>query len=198
MPCLRLPVKARDLISSRCRNGLKFKRILLIATCLLLGCWGCTPAFCADIATVREVTDGDTLRVSFQGKSERLRLIGIDTPENKPNERALKFSRKNNQDLEIIIALGKKAAGFVRQILPADTALRLEFDVEKRDRFGRLLAYAYLPDGRMLNEVIISSGFAYPLSVPPNVRYSARFRSGFDDARRARRGLWKQGAANFS
>ncbi len=61
--------------------------------------------------------------------------------------------------------------------------MKLEFDVEKRDRYGRLLAYMYLPDGRMLNEEIVKAGYANILTVPPNMKYQERFLKAYRGAR---------------
>jgi micrococcal nuclease len=69
--------------------------------------------------------------------------------------------------------------------------VRLERDLEARDRFGRVLAYVYrLPDDLFVNLSLASDGFARPLSIAPNVAYSDRFAGAAADARRARRGLW--------
>jgi len=67
----------------------------------------------------------------------------------------------------------------------------LELDVQERDKHGRLLAYVYLSDGRMLNEEIVKAGYAYALSVPPNVKYRERFLMAFREALQYKRGLWR-------
>jgi micrococcal nuclease len=68
--------------------------------------------------------------------------------------------------------------------------ITVEFDVERRDHYGRLLGYVYLPDGSMLNEKILSMGYGKLLTVPPNVRYLTRLQAAYADGRTARRGLW--------
>lgn len=150
----------------------------------------CRDAGAEDRAVVTAISDGDTLRVIYQNKPERLRLIGIDAPESKANERAIRISRKSGQDLRTITGLGLRALDYTRQLAPEGTELRLEFDVERRDKFSRLLAYAHLPGGKMLNDEIIRSGYAYPMSVPPNLRYRQLFKEAFETARREKRGLW--------
>ncbi len=65
------------------------------------------------------------------------------------------------------------------------------FDVEKRDQYGRILAYVYLQDGRMLNEEIVKSGYANVMTIPPNVKHEDRFRKVYREARENRRGLWR-------
>ena len=144
----------------------------------------------AEQATIRSVSDGDTVVVQIAQRQERVRLIGIDTPESHPNRRAKKIAERSHQDLLSIIEQGKAAAEFTRKLLPKGTSIRLEYDTEKRDLYGRLLAYLWLASGEMVNETIISSGYAYPLTVPPNVRYQKRFLESFQSAKRHKRGLW--------
>ena len=141
-------------------------------------------------ATIISVTDGDTVVVKIGTKKERVRLIGIDTPESHPNRRAYKQSAQSRQDVKTIVAMGLRASDFTQSLLPPGTAVSLEYDVEPRDRYGRALAYLWLTDGRMVNDIIIRSGYAYPLTVPPNVRYRDRFSEAFSEGRRAQRGLW--------
>jgi micrococcal nuclease len=70
--------------------------------------------------------------------------------------------------------------------------VRLRFDVERRDRYGRLLAYVYrADDGTFVNAALVRDGYARPLTVPPNVRYADRFVQLAREARRAERGLWR-------
>jgi len=144
----------------------------------------------AEQATVLSVSDGDTVVVRMENGRERVRLIGIDTPESHPNQRAKKFAARDHKDIRSIIEQGKAAAQFTETLLPRGTTVRVEYDTEKRDHYGRLLAYLWLQSGEMANEKIISSGFAYPFTVPPNVRYRERFLKAFQDAKRANRGLW--------
>ena len=129
-------------------------------------------------ATLTRVVDGDTLVVSVAGRDERVRLIGIDTPE----------SVKPGSPVE---CFGKEAAGHLASLLPEGTALRLVGDVEQRDRFGRLLAYVYREhDGLFVNAVMARDGFAEPLTVPPNVAHAAELAAAARTARQSRRGLW--------
>ncbi len=142
------------------------------------------------MAVVLHVVDGDTLYVTTGGTRTPVRLIGIDTPESRDNPKARRDSRRSGKDLETICAQGRRATEFVKGLVGPGKVLGLEFDVQKNDRYGRLLAYAYLADGRMLNEVIARAGFAAPMTIPPNVRYVERFRAACDQARRERAGLW--------
>jgi micrococcal nuclease len=90
----------------------------------------------------------------------------------------------------MILEQGRAAAQFAQKLLPRGSAVRIEYDSERRDHYGRLLAYLWLPDGDMANETIIRSGYAYPLTIPPNVRYRDRFIKYFNEARSSKRGLW--------
>lgn len=127
---------------------------------------------------VERVVDGDTVRVRVGGKVEPVRLIGVDTPE----------SVKPGSPVE---CFGKAAAAFTRRELEG-RRVRLERDAEPRDRYGRLLAYVTREGaGRSHNEALVAEGYAKPLTIPPNVRYSDVFARLAREAREARRGLWK-------
>lgn len=129
-------------------------------------------------ARVVRVVDGDTIVVRTGGGDERVRLIGIDTPE----------SVDPRQPVE---CFGKEAARYTRSIIPPGTEVTLERDVEPRDRYDRLLAYVYRSaDGLFVNEAIASEGYAQVLTVPPNVAYSDRFLAAERSARNAGKGLW--------
>lgn len=131
---------------------------------------------------VVRVVDGDTIRVALAGRVERVRYIGIDTPESvKP-------------DTPVQCYAHRAAAENAR--LVAHERVRLVLDVEPRDRFGRLLAYVYRSDdGRFVNAALVRGGFARTLTIPPNVRFAARFRALAAQARRDHRGLWSACAA---
>ena len=104
-----------------------------------------------------------------------VRLIGIDTPEVYGG----------------VECFGREASEFVKGLLPLGTRVRYRVGVEERDRYGRLLAYVWLADGRMLNRVLINKGYAQPLTIPPNVTFADVFRAGARAARQAGRGLWR-------
>lgn len=127
-------------------------------------------------AELISVTDGDTVKVRVGGKVERVRLIGIDTPETKNSPRGPQ-------------PFADEATAAVTKLL-GDGKLRLRLDAEERDRYGRLLAYIYADDGTFINEAMIRKGWARSLRVPPNVRHAKHFDALADEARRARRGIW--------
>jgi micrococcal nuclease len=128
-------------------------------------------------APVVRVVDGDTIQVRLGGAKERVRLIGIDTPETvKPNTP--------------VQCYGRAASAEAHRLLDGRT-VRLVGDVEPRDRYGRLLAYVYRePDGLFVNAELARRGFARQLTIPPNVRFAERFRRLVAEARDAGRGLW--------
>lgn len=124
------------------------------------------------------VVDGDTIQVQVGGTRERVRYIGVDTPE----------SVKPGSPVEC----HGKAAARENQRLVAGERVRLVRDVEARDRYGRLLAYVYRErDDRFLNAALVRGGFARPLTIPPNVRHADDFVRLAREARRSRRGLWR-------
>jgi len=142
-------------------------------------------------AKVVKIVDGDTLKVIVNSKIEKVRLIGIDTPEIHKNRRAKLQSKKLKTDLSEIIQMGKEAKKFVSSIVKKGEKIFLETDVQERDRYGRILAYVWLKDGSMLNEKIICNGYAMPLTIPPNVKYKDTFLYCFRYAREQNLGLWK-------
>ena len=142
-------------------------------------------------ATVIRVIDGDTLKINYQDKEQSIRLIGIDTPESKANKKANKDAMRSGQDIATITAMGKQATAFVKKLVKAGDTVTLEFDVQKHDKYNRLLGYVYLPDGRMLNEEIIKNGYASVMTIPPNVKYQVKFVNAYRNARENGRGLWR-------
>lgn len=140
--------------------------------------------------TLVRIIDGDTYEVIYNGKKEKVRLIGIDTPESKANKKAYKDSKRSKEDIKTIVKEGLKAKDFVKSLIKKDDVLKIEFDVRERDQYGRLLAYLYLPNGKMLNNVIIEEGYAAPLTYPPNVKYVELFRNSYIKARENKKGLW--------
>lgn len=128
---------------------------------------------------VTKVSDGDTFWVTHpSGKKEKIRLIGINTPE-----------ARNTGRTEVEY-FGKEASAYAKQLL-LNKQVRLEFDVQKYDRYKRTLAYVYLPSGTMVNALLVKEGYARAATYPPNVRYQETFQNLEKEARRAKRGLWR-------
>ncbi len=142
---------------------------------------------------VVKVYDGDTFKCRLKsGEEVKVRLIGVDTPESRKNRKAYRDARRSGMDIEEIIEMGRKASRFTKKLIPPGTTVYLETDVQLHDRYGRLLAYVYLPDGRMLNEVLLEEGYATVYTVPPNVKYAERFRKLQRKAMELGKGLWAE------
>lgn len=130
-----------------------------------------------DEGRVVKVVDGDTIHVLVAGRREKVRYIGIDTPETK-------HPTKGRQ------CFGAAASAFNERLVGGQR-VRLERDVQQRDRYGRLLAYVYRRrDGLFVNAELARRGYAQPLTIPPDVRHSQRLVALAREARRGGRGLW--------
>ncbi len=160
-------------------HRLAIGRVFLLATLLTL-----LPALvsCQDgsflAVKVVSVVDGDTIQVCCIGwKREKVRYIGINIPETKhPTKEVEHF--------------GEEASEANRKLVDGKT-VRLEFDVQEQDRYGRLLAYVYLEDGTFVNAWLVQHGYAAVMTVPPNVKHQELFLKLQREAREAERGLWR-------
>lgn len=126
------------------------------------------------------VVDGDTIIVDIASRRERVRLIGIDTPESvKPRTPPECFSLQASQD--------------TKALLPKGSQVRLERDVEARDIYGRLLAYVYrVSDGAFVNLVLARQGDAGLLTYRPNTAHLAELSAAVAQARASGEGLWSR------
>ena len=136
---------------------------------------------------VERVVDGDTLKLSG---GERVRLIGVDTPEVHYSNKLLRDAKRQNKDIGTIQGMGRKASEFTKKLCDGKK-VRLEFDVEKHDKYGRLLAYVYLEDGTFVNAKIMEEGYGQVMTIPPNVKYADLFLQLQRQARNGRKGLWR-------
>ena len=128
--------------------------------------------------TVTRVVDGDTVHVDLDGNDETVRYIGVDTPE----------SVKPGTPVE---CFAEQAGARNAQLVDGED-VTLRFDVERRDRYGRLLAYVYRGrDGLFVNERLVRDGYARTLAIAPNDRHAERFARLAAEAREAGRGLWR-------
>ena len=129
--------------------------------------------------TVKDVVDGDTLRVSGLPTGTGLvRLTGIDAPETGEG----RTTRE---------CYGPEARRWLGEQAPRGSALTLVFDVGQRDRFGRLLAYVYRDDGTFLNAELVANGYARTMTIPPNVRHAKELGELQRRARSQGLGLWR-------
>ncbi|MDP2937997.1 MAG: thermonuclease family protein [Candidatus Omnitrophota bacterium] len=141
----------------------------------------------SDILVERAV-DGDTLKLE---SGERVRLIGIDTPEMHESNKLYKDSQRSGEDVATIQKLGRRAYEFTKKLVEGKR-VSLEFDVEKYDKYDRLLAYVYLKDGgTFVNAEIVKQGYASLMTIPPNAKYANLFLKLYQEARNNKRGLWK-------
>jgi micrococcal nuclease len=157
-----------------------------VAACLLVFVGGCgrsdaygSPSDVLDAnAVVTRIVDGDTLAVRVGNQEERVRLIGINTPESVDRSRP-------------VMCFGKEATAHLTSLVPPGTPVRMELDVEPRDRYDRMLAYVYrASDGRFVNLAMVEDGFADQYTYPPNVAHTASFGDAARTARTEGRGLW--------
>ena len=136
---------------------------------------------------VTRAVDGDTLVLE---NNERVRLIGIDTPEIHESNKLNRDAQRSGQDVETIKKLGRRSYEFTKKLVEGKR-VRLEFDVERFDKYKRILAYVYLEDGTFVNAKIVQDGYASLMTYPPNVKYVDLFLKLYKEARQNRRGLWK-------
>lgn len=127
--------------------------------------------------TVVKVVDGDTIHVRIASRIEKVRYIGVDTPE-------VHHPTKGEQP-------GGREATAQNRALVGGRPVRLELDVQERDRHGRLLAYVWVGEV-MVNAELVRRGYAQVMTVPPNVRHQHLFVKLQRDAREAERGLWRR------
>lgn len=153
--------------------------LLVVAAAVAVACSprsSRTPPATSPLVSVTKVTDGDTIHVVYQNRDERVRFIGIDTPE-------VPWYGGSGE------CYGEEAGLYARSRL-SGKSVRLSFDVARRDRYGRLLAYVYVGD-ELFNLTLIRLGYARSDPVPPDTAMAPRFAAAEQQARAAGRGLWK-------
>ena len=129
-------------------------------------------------SSVVRVVDGDTVDVSIGGAVERIRLIGIDTPETVDPRRPVQ-------------CFGKEASDRAKQLLDGETVwVEADQSQGERDSFGRTLAYLWLADGRLFNHLMIKDGYAHEYTYNLPYKYQTEFKQAEREARDFMRGLW--------
>ncbi|MHC8949248.1 thermonuclease family protein [Sphingobacterium hungaricum] len=127
---------------------------------------------------VTKISDGDTFWcVNHKNEKVKIRFIGIDSPESRNA-----FKKKKQP-------FGKEASAFTSNLI-MDKFVKLTFDIDSLDPFGRTLAYVYLQDGTFVNEEIIRNGFATIMTVAPNVKFENKFIKAQRYARERKLGMW--------
>ncbi|MEI8398681.1 MAG: thermonuclease family protein [Ilumatobacteraceae bacterium] len=127
---------------------------------------------------ITHVTDGDTVSVRLGGTTEKIRLIGVDTPETK-------------HPTKPVGCWGPEASAHTTALLPVGTDVYIVRDAEARDKYKRLLAYVYrTADNLFVNYELIAGGWGVPLSISPNTAFETDFASAAYSAQQANLGLW--------
>jgi endonuclease YncB( thermonuclease family) len=135
-------------------------------------------------AFVSSVTDGDTVRLNYEGTVQSIRMIGVDTPETRDPRKPVQ-------------CYGAEASRFTKEMLLKQN-VTISFDETQgiRDKYDRLLVYIWLPDGRLFNQLLISEGYAFEYTYNLPYKYQAEFIAAENDARVAQRGLWATTSCN--
>lgn len=131
--------------------------------------------------SVVRVIDGDTMVVDINGEAETIRLIGLDTPETMDPRRPIQ-------------CFGIEASNKVKNIL-AGQKVNIETDPSQgmRDKYGRLLAFIFLPDGTLFNKMMIEEGYGHEYTYNLAYKYQAEFQAAEAQARKLKMGLWAGG-----
>ena len=131
------------------------------------------------LVRILTVIDGDTVDIEIDGQTERVRLIGVNTPETKHPTKPIE-------------CFGPEASAYMTQLLPKGTEVRIERDEEARDRYGRMLLYLYRDsDNLFINLDLISRGYGTPMSIEPNTFHRNDFVHAAALAEASNVGLWK-------
>ena len=101
------------------------------------------PSFAKDPATIVRVVDGDTVEIMLKGQKEKVRLIGVDTPEKFESDKLHRDAARTGQDEKTIRALGERASDFTKSLVKRGGAVQLEYGQEERDKYHRLLAFSF-------------------------------------------------------
>jgi micrococcal nuclease len=149
--------------------------LLLIAGCALDQRRDTAREPAGAVASVTRVIDGDTIEVEIGGRRDTVRYIGVDTPE----------TVKQGTPVQ---CLGPQASAFNHRLVDGKQ-IRLRFDRELRDDYGRLLAYVYA-GRRMINAALVRRGYARTLTIAPNTQFAARLQRLEMRAGRIGRGIW--------
>ncbi len=140
---------------------------------------------------VVRVIDGDTIRCKLpNGRIKRVRLMGIDTLESKRNRKAIRQAKWFVGGLKTVLEYGKIASEFTkRKVL--GKVVYLEYDLRKKDRHGRILAYVWIDKDTLLNELLVRKGLAFVFIIPPQVKYLERLGEAQEEAYSEGRGFWR-------
>jgi len=139
-----------------------------------------------DDILVTKVIEGDFLRLS---NGKRVGLIGIDCPEAAEGKKLYEDAQRTGFSIATMQAMGISSQEFTKGIIKSKR-VRLEFDVQKKDKTGKLLAYVFLKDGTFLNGEVLKQGYGFYVPDAVNKKYNHRLKLLFEEAREEKRGLF--------
>jgi micrococcal nuclease len=140
---------------------------------------------------VQGVEDGDTLVIRIRGGSERIQLFGIDAPEVVENPKLKRDLERTGLSKAALLAIGQKSTRHLQGLITSGDAVRLEGDLRKRDKYGRISVRVIAPDGSSLNDAMVSNGYAIVLNrFPLTELLKSRLLGYQQEAIRTHRGLW--------
>jgi micrococcal nuclease len=152
------------------------KYFFLILTVIFFIFTGCN-AKQEDLYLVTKVVDGDTIKVNINGQEETIRLLLIDTPETVHPHKPVQ-------------PYGPEASAFIKQLLDGKK-VRLELGISERDKYGRLLAYVYTENGKMVNKLLLEEGLARVAYIyQPNTKYLEELQAIQKKAQELNKGIW--------
>lgn len=139
---------------------------------------------------VKKVNDGDTFEVEIDGKSEKVRMLGIDTPEKWDSDKFERDLKRTGKDKETIKKLGTLSSDFTTRLIGGKKVILIpDTKGDNKDRYGRLLRYVYLEDGTFVNLKIVEEGYANAYR-KFNVSKQNEFIQAENQAREKKKGLW--------
>ena len=155
------------------------RKLVGVGLSLLMSCSSGVTTENEVLITIHKVVDGDTVDIDINGNTERVRLIGVNTPETKHPTKPIE-------------CFGPEASAYLTQLLPKGTHVRIERDIEARDRYGRMLLYLYREsDNLFINLDLVLRGYGTPMSIEPNTFHRNDFVRAAAQAEAANVGLWK-------
>lgn len=171
---------APEIPGAKFNREFRMKKLIIasVATAALVaGSMVVASAANADSGTVVRIIDGDTLVVSINNGDHTIRLLNVDTPETKDPDQPVE-------------CLGPQATEYLEGLLPKGTQVKLEFDKERHDRYGRTLAGVFAPDGSLVNAEIAREGLGIPVQYGENRKFLPPVEAAYAEARSAKSGLF--------
>lgn len=155
------------------------RKLVGVGLSLLMSCSSGVTTENEVLITIHKVVDGDTVDIDINGNTERVRLIGVNTPETKHPTKPIE-------------CFGPEASAYLTQLLPKGTHVRIERDIEARDRYGRMLLYLYREsDNLFINLDLVLRGYGTPMSIDPNTFHRNDFVHAAALAETTNVGLWQ-------